>query len=266
MIIYDNDDAFIIHKRLFMLSECISIKELIFLISSHCYYLFVCLFVCFFLYFFQAHQFYPLVQINCSKDLRFLLCSIYTPICIKGYPHFLPPCRSICERVKAGCSPIMEHYEFPWPERMNCEQFPEYNNPDGILCMERNLTHEEQLEFQSINIKGDEQFKSINQSSINQLNQLSNNLHRTSQLQIINTNDQMKSLSLEEIEFKNQFNEEASYLLFEKAIQNDDIHKLKMTFPNLHLKCTCDCRPPLINIKNSEINNNAKVRILLIHF
>ncbi|CAH8488521.1 unnamed protein product [Schistosoma bovis] len=209
----------------------------------------------------EAHQFYPLVQINCSKDLRFLLCSIYTPICIKGYPHFLPPCRSICERVKAGCSPIMEHYEFPWPERMNCEQFPEYNNPDGILCMERNLTHEEQLEFQSINIKNNEQFKSINQSSINQLNQLSNNLHKTSQLQIINTNDQMKSLSLEEIEFKNQFNEEASYLLFEKAIQNDDIHKLKMTFPNLHLKCTCDCRPPLINIKNSEINNNAKITV-----
>ncbi|VDP24807.1 unnamed protein product [Schistosoma margrebowiei] len=210
---------------------------------------------------YDAHQFYPLVQINCSKDLRFLLCSIYTPICIKGYPHFLPPCRSICQRVKAGCSPIMEHYEFPWPERMNCEQFPEYNNPDGILCMERNLTHEEQLEFQSINIKNNEQFKSINQSSINQLNELSNNLHMTTQLQIINTNDQMKSLSLEEIELKNQFNEEASHLLFEKAIQNDDIRKLKMTFPNLHLKCTCDCRPPLINIKNSEINNNAKITV-----
>ncbi|CAI2725606.1 unnamed protein product [Schistosoma spindalis] len=210
----------------------------------------------------EAHQFYPLVQINCSKDLRFLLCSIYTPICIKGYPHFLPPCRSICQRVKAGCSPIMEHYEFPWPERMNCEQFPEYNNPDGILCMERNLTQEEQLEYQSINIQNHEQFKSINQSTINQLNELSNNLHLTSHLQTTNLDNSMKSLSLEEIEFKNQFNKDASHLLFEKAIQNDDnIRKLKITFPNLHLKCTCDCRPPLINIKNSEINNHAKITV-----
>ncbi|CAH8464123.1 unnamed protein product [Schistosoma turkestanicum] len=116
----------------------------------------------------EAHQLYPLVQINCSKDLRFLLCSIYTPICIKGYPHFLPPCRSVCERVKAGCSPIMEHYEFPWPERMNCEQFPEYNNPQGILCMERNLTQEEQLELQSLNnnVKNHVPLKSTNQMSV----------------------------------------------------------------------------------------------------
>ncbi|XP_018644984.1 frizzled, putative [Schistosoma mansoni] len=215
----------------------------------------------------KAHQFYPLVQINCSKDLRFLLCSIYTPICIKGYPHFLPPCRSICQRVKAGCSPIMEHYEFPWPERMNCEQFPEYNNPQGILCMERNLTHEEQLELQSINIKNYQSIQSINQSSINQLNELSNSIQGisdplgTSNSLGTEKYDQIKTLSIEDIELKNQFNDDASYILFKEAIKNDNISQLKTTFPNLHLKCTCDCRPPLINIKNLGMNSHEKITV-----
>ncbi|KAL7063816.1 hypothetical protein AAHC03_04604 [Spirometra sp. Aus1] len=88
----------------------------------------------------EAHQFYPLIQINCSNDLNFLICSIYTPICMEGFKHSLPPCRSVCERAKAGCAPIMRHYAFSWPERMNCDQFPELNNADGMLCMERNLT------------------------------------------------------------------------------------------------------------------------------
>uniref|UniRef100_A0A0X3PUU1 Frizzled-8 n=1 Tax=Schistocephalus solidus TaxID=70667 RepID=A0A0X3PUU1_SCHSO len=88
----------------------------------------------------EAHQFYPLIQINCSNDLNFLICSIYTPICMEGFKHSLPPCRSVCERAKAGCAPIMRHYAFSWPERMDCGQFPELNNAEGMLCMERNLT------------------------------------------------------------------------------------------------------------------------------
>ncbi|KAA0195859.1 Frizzled-5, partial [Fasciolopsis buskii] len=85
--------------------------------------------------------------INPSEDLRFLPCSIFAPTCIESYASFLTLCRSICERVKAGCTPIMQHYNFPWPDRMSCDQFPEYNNPDGVLCMERNLTKHLQLVF-----------------------------------------------------------------------------------------------------------------------
>jgi hypothetical protein len=34
----------------------------------------------------EVHQFWPLVKIKCSPDLRFFLCSLYTPICIHTYP------------------------------------------------------------------------------------------------------------------------------------------------------------------------------------
>uniref|UniRef100_T1D138 Fzd-5/8-3 n=1 Tax=Dendrocoelum lacteum TaxID=27895 RepID=T1D138_9PLAT len=88
---------------------------------------------------FEAHQFFPLVQIQCSEDLRFFLCSIYTPICLQGYGKSLPPCRSVCERVKKGCNPLLRKYKFKWPEKMECSQFPVFDNPEKILCMEKNI-------------------------------------------------------------------------------------------------------------------------------
>ena len=32
-------------------------------------------------------SFAPLMNINCSADLPFLLCSMYTPICVPDYPR-----------------------------------------------------------------------------------------------------------------------------------------------------------------------------------
>lgn len=55
----------------------------------------------------EVHQFWPLVEIKCSPDLKFFLCSMYTPICIEDYPKPLPVCRSVCERAREGCAPIM---------------------------------------------------------------------------------------------------------------------------------------------------------------
>uniref|UniRef100_A0A1A8I4A8 Frizzled family receptor 8 n=1 Tax=Nothobranchius kuhntae TaxID=321403 RepID=A0A1A8I4A8_NOTKU len=84
----------------------------------------------------EVHQFWPLVEIKCSPDLRFFLCSMYTPICLPDYRKPLPPCRSVCERAKQGCSPLMSQYGFEWPERMSCEQLPQLG--DEILCMDQN--------------------------------------------------------------------------------------------------------------------------------
>uniref|UniRef100_A0A8C6ZD07 Frizzled-5 n=2 Tax=Nothoprocta perdicaria TaxID=30464 RepID=A0A8C6ZD07_NOTPE len=82
----------------------------------------------------EVHQFWPLVEIQCSPDLRFFLCSMYTPICLPDYAKPLPPCRSVCERAKAGCSPIMQQYGFAWPERMSCDRLPVLGDSD-VLCM-----------------------------------------------------------------------------------------------------------------------------------
>ncbi|XP_072542711.1 frizzled-5 [Salminus brasiliensis] len=85
----------------------------------------------------EVHQFWPLVRIRCSPDLLFFLCSMYTPICLPDYKKPLPPCRSVCERAKRGCSPLMIQYGFEWPERMSCEQLPVLGDPDR-LCMDQN--------------------------------------------------------------------------------------------------------------------------------
>ncbi|CAL9689851.1 unnamed protein product [Knipowitschia caucasica] len=84
----------------------------------------------------EVHQFWPLVRIRCSPDLLFFLCSMYTPICLPDYRRPLPPCRSVCERAKRGCSPLMSQYGFEWPERMSCENLPALG--DETLCMDQN--------------------------------------------------------------------------------------------------------------------------------
>ncbi|CAB3260177.1 unnamed protein product [Arctia plantaginis] len=43
----------------------------------------------------EVHQYWPLVEIRCSADLKFFLCSVYTPICIEDYQKPLPACRSV---------------------------------------------------------------------------------------------------------------------------------------------------------------------------
>lgn len=83
----------------------------------------------------EVHQFWPLVEIQCSDDLRFFLCSMYTPICIEDYNKPLPACRSVCNRAKAGCAPIMTQYGFGWPDRMNCEELPIFGDQTN-LCMD----------------------------------------------------------------------------------------------------------------------------------
>lgn len=83
----------------------------------------------------EANQFFPLVEMKCSPDLKFFLCSLYMPICIEDYHKPLPVCRSVCERTKAGCAPIMSKYNFPWPDRMACDRFPEHQD-QGVLCMQ----------------------------------------------------------------------------------------------------------------------------------
>lgn len=84
----------------------------------------------------EVHQFWPLVEINCSSDLKFFLCSMYSPICIEDYHKPLPVCSSVCERARKGCAPVMAKYNFPWPERMACELLPRFGDPDN-LCMEQ---------------------------------------------------------------------------------------------------------------------------------
>ncbi|XP_055338222.1 frizzled-5-like [Paramacrobiotus metropolitanus] len=86
----------------------------------------------------EVHQFIPLVHTKCSPELAKFLCSMYAPICMENFHRPIPVCRSVCLRTRAACEPVMAQYGFEWPERMQCEQFPEYKedgDPEN-LCMD----------------------------------------------------------------------------------------------------------------------------------
>ncbi|XP_008188372.2 frizzled-5 [Acyrthosiphon pisum] len=90
----------------------------------------------------EVHQFWPLVEINCSADLKFFLCSVYTPICIEEYQRPLQACRSVCERARDGCLPVMQRYGFVWPEKMQCDKLPVHGGPE--LCMAQDVYEQHQ--------------------------------------------------------------------------------------------------------------------------
>ncbi|KAG9476382.1 frizzled-1 [Eleutherodactylus coqui] len=85
----------------------------------------------------EVHQFYPLVKVQCSPELRFFLCSMYAPVCTV-LEQALPPCRSLCERARQGCEALMNKFGFQWPESLRCEKFPV--NGAGELCVGQNTS------------------------------------------------------------------------------------------------------------------------------
>ena len=85
----------------------------------------------------QVHEFIPLVQIQCSRLLKFFLCSIYAPMCTEhvGDTLVIPACRSMCLEVKKKCEPILQRFNFRWPNMLDCGNLPEKNDRSN-LCME----------------------------------------------------------------------------------------------------------------------------------
>ncbi|XP_075257210.1 frizzled-5-like [Convolutriloba macropyga] len=91
----------------------------------------------------EIHQFWPLVEIGCSDQLRFFLCSKYVPICLPNFSKTLQACKKVCEVARAGCEPVMQHYGFEWPERFDCdklitkeESLLEENRQKNLMCMQ----------------------------------------------------------------------------------------------------------------------------------
>ena len=79
----------------------------------------------------EINQFAPLVEVGCSPYLKPFLCSMYVPVCTVLL-IYIPPCREVCEKARAGCQPILEHFGFHWPESLTCDKLPQY---DEGLCI-----------------------------------------------------------------------------------------------------------------------------------
>ena len=42
----------------------------------------------------------------------------------------------MCQRVKKLCLPVLQEFNFPWPDTLNCDKFPPANNLEH-MCMDR---------------------------------------------------------------------------------------------------------------------------------
>lgn len=87
-------------------------------------------------------QFEGLLGTNCSPDLLFFLCAMYAPICTIDFQHEpIKPCKSVCERARAGCEPILVRYSHAWPDSLACDELPVYDrgvciSPEAIVTAE----------------------------------------------------------------------------------------------------------------------------------
>ncbi|XP_054830011.1 secreted frizzled-related protein 2-like [Eublepharis macularius] len=79
----------------------------------------------------QAASWVPLLTKQCHRDTKKFLCSLFAPVCVSEVEEPIFPCRSLCENVRDGCTPVMAAFGFPWPEMLNCSRFPQGNE----LCI-----------------------------------------------------------------------------------------------------------------------------------
>ncbi|XP_077197246.1 secreted frizzled-related protein 2-like [Paroedura picta] len=73
----------------------------------------------------QSASWVPLLSKRCHQDTKKFLCSLFAPVCLSQLEQPVLPCRSLCEAVRHGCSPVMLAFGFPWPEMLNCSRFPQ---------------------------------------------------------------------------------------------------------------------------------------------
>lgn len=85
---------------------------------------------------YTLQTFAPLIEYDCSSQLKLFLCAAYVPMCTPKAPvHAIGPCRSLCESVRIRCHPVLQGFGFPWPLALDCERFPRENNHE-TMCME----------------------------------------------------------------------------------------------------------------------------------
>ncbi|KAK3083394.1 hypothetical protein FSP39_021541 [Pinctada imbricata] len=82
----------------------------------------------------EVHQFFPLVKVQCSPQLKFFLCTMYVPVCTV-LEEAIPPCRSLCNQARHGCESLMNKFGFQWPDSLKCDEFPASG-----LCVGENNT------------------------------------------------------------------------------------------------------------------------------
>ncbi|KAH3727072.1 frizzled-4-like [Dreissena polymorpha] len=97
----------------------------------------------------SMRTFSPLIHYGCSSRLRFFLCSAFLPMCTEKVKETIGPCRPLCEGVKRKCQPVLEDFGYPWPDVLNCSNFPVENNQDHMCMQGPDETVEDELPVKS---------------------------------------------------------------------------------------------------------------------
>ncbi|XP_070781625.1 frizzled-3a [Enoplosus armatus] len=72
--------------------------------------------------------FHPMVNLQCSSELRMFLCALYAPVCTE-YGRMTLPCRRLCLQAKSDCYKLMDMFGVSWPQEMDCNRFPDCDEP-----------------------------------------------------------------------------------------------------------------------------------------
>ena len=73
----------------------------------------------------ELENFRALAQSVCSNAVVLFLCSVYAPFCDPRRPDIrVPPCRELCEYVRAGCEPPVIQFGLSWPPHLECNLYP----------------------------------------------------------------------------------------------------------------------------------------------
>uniref|UniRef100_A0A8D2LFM0 FZ domain-containing protein n=1 Tax=Varanus komodoensis TaxID=61221 RepID=A0A8D2LFM0_VARKO len=69
----------------------------------------------------RMEPFLPLLNIECSPDVRTFLCKAFVPACVEPM-RVIQPCRSLCERVYSDCKQLIDTFGITWPKELECNR------------------------------------------------------------------------------------------------------------------------------------------------
>ncbi|KAF3849556.1 hypothetical protein F7725_019275 [Dissostichus mawsoni] len=72
--------------------------------------------------------FHPMVNLQCSPDLRMFLCALYAPVCTE-YGRMTLPCRRLCLQARSDCYKLMDMFGVSWPQEMECTSVSNLHPP-----------------------------------------------------------------------------------------------------------------------------------------
>ncbi|XP_068425090.1 uncharacterized protein [Clinocottus analis] len=73
---------------------------------------------------YTLQQIIQIVETGCSPGVATVMCRVVVPECGSEENSRMKPCRSLCEKVKSDCDPVLKARRLSWPTRLRCDALP----------------------------------------------------------------------------------------------------------------------------------------------